>query len=69
MSKIIFRLQDVLSERGMSRAELAHASGITRQSIDKLCNSPKAIRLETLAKLCDTLDLYDTRLFLIVDDD
>ena len=67
--KIKFRLQDALNVRDMSRADLVLMSGLTRQTVDKLCNDPKSIRFATIEKLCYALCCAPGSLIVVDEDD
>lgn len=55
--EIIFNIDVMLAKRKMSVTELANKVGITLANISVLKNGKaKAIRVNTLAKLCEALD-------------
>ena len=55
--EIIFNIDVMLAKRKMSVTELANKVGITIAHISVLKNGKaKAIRVSTLAKLCEALD-------------
>ena len=55
--EIIFNIDVMLAKRKMSVTELANKVGITLANISVLKNgTAKAIRVSTLAKLCEALD-------------
>ena len=55
--EIIFNIDVMLAKRKMSATELANKVGITIANISVLKNGKaKAIRVSTLAKLCEALD-------------
>lgn len=55
--EIIFNIDVMLAKRKMSVTELANRVGITLANISVLKNGKaKAIRVSTLAKLCEALD-------------
>lgn len=57
MSEIIFNIDVMLAKRKMSVTELADRVGITLANMSILKNGKaKAIKVETLRKLCDALD-------------
>lgn len=57
MSKIIFNIDVMLAKRKMSVTELADRVGITLANMSILKNGKaKAVKVETLRKLCDALD-------------
>lgn len=55
--KIIFNIDVILAKRKMSVTELADKVGITLANMSILKNGKaKAIKVSTLAKLCEALD-------------
>lgn len=55
--EIIFNIDVMLAKRKMSVTELADRVGITLANMSILKNGKaKAVRVETLKKLCDALD-------------
>ncbi len=57
MSEIIFNIDVMLAKRKMSVTELADRVGITLANMSILKNGKaKAVKVETLRKLCDALD-------------
>ena len=57
MGKIIFNIDVMLAKRKMSVTELSEKVGITMANISILKNGKaKAIKVSTLAKLCEVLD-------------
>ena len=55
--EIIFNIDVMLAKRKMSVTELSQRVGITMANISILKNGKaKAIKVSTLAKLCDALD-------------
>ena len=55
--EIIFNIDVMLAKRKMSVTELSQRVGITMANISILKNGKaKAIKVSTLAKLCDSLD-------------
>ncbi|MBE6816211.1 MAG: helix-turn-helix transcriptional regulator [Ruminococcaceae bacterium] len=56
-SRIIFNIDVMLAKRKMSVTELSEKVGITMANISILKNGKaKALKVSTLAKLCDALD-------------
>ena len=54
---IIFNIDVMLARRKMSVTELSHRVGITMANISSLKNGKaRAVRVETLNKLCQALD-------------
>ena len=57
MGKIIFNIDVMLAKRKMSVTELADRVGITIANMSILkTGKAKAVKVSTLAKLCDILD-------------
>lgn len=57
MGEIIFNIDVMLAKRKMSVTELAGKVGITLANMSILKNGKaKAVKVETLRKLCDALD-------------
>ena len=57
-SAIKNRLQEVLEARNMTISDLQRKTGLSYPSVHHLVTStPKSIRLDTLARLCDALDV------------
>lgn len=57
MSEIVFNIDVMLAKRKMSVTELADRVGITLANMSILKNGKaKAVKVETLRKLCDALD-------------
>ncbi|WP_405358553.1 helix-turn-helix domain-containing protein [Ruminococcus sp.] len=57
MSEIIFNIDVMLAKRKMSVTELSERVGITLANMSILKNGKaKAVKVETLRKLCDALD-------------
>lgn len=55
--KIIFNIDVMLAKRKMSVTELAERVGITITNVSVLKNGKaKALKISTLAKLCEALD-------------
>ena len=57
MSEIVFNIDVMLAKRKMSVTELSERVGITLANMSILKNGKaKAVKVETLRKLCDALD-------------
>ncbi len=52
-----FRLSDILKERGMKQVDLATKAGLSENAISKMTGYGRMVRLDTLAKICDVLDV------------
>ena len=56
MSPARFRLQQVIDERGTNQSELSRTSGVSYQTISRMCRNVTAqVSLETLDKLAAAL--------------
>lgn len=64
-----FRLPQILKERGIKQADLADAMGVHKQTVSRLAGGVRQIDLETLAKLCDALDVQVGDLLVYVPDE
>ena len=54
--RAVFRLRDLMNERGFSVSDLARISGVSRPTIMNLRdNYNKGVQLDTLARLCCAL--------------
>jgi putative transcriptional regulator len=68
--KIIFNIDVMLAKRKMSVTELADKVGITLANMSILKNGKaKAIKISTLAKLCEALDCQPGDLLEYREDD
>ncbi|MRX70840.1 helix-turn-helix domain-containing protein [Bacillus lacus] len=55
--KVIFILDELLSQRQMSQHELSRLTGIRQPSINEMCRNQTArLPLNNLAKICEVLD-------------
>ena len=67
--RIICHLDKLLTERGMTLAELAKRTGITVANLSVLKNNrAKAIRFSTLTRICSALGCQPGVLLAVVDD-
>lgn len=67
---IVVRIDVMLAKRKMSVTELSEKVGITMANLSILKNGKaKAVRLETLEKLCKALDCQPGDLFEYVEDE
>ena len=57
------RLDEIIKEMGITQAELAERTGLSRQSINRLVNNPRQVRLSTLEALIKELDVEINKLF------
>jgi len=59
------RLSEILKERNMRQIEFAFRSGLSENTISDLTNNAvRQIRLDTLAKICDTLNIEPGDIFV-----
>lgn len=55
--KVVFLIDDILKERGMSRRELARRTDIRQNTINDMCiNTAVQIPLANLARICEELE-------------
>lgn len=65
---VVCRLSEILAERGMTMTHLSQLTGITMANLSLLKNdNAKAIRLRTLALLCDALEVSPGELLVVTD--
>ncbi len=57
------RLDEIIKEMGITQADLAERTGLSRQSINRLVNNPRQVRLSTLEALIKELDVEINKLF------
>lgn len=70
MGEIVFNIDVILAKRKMSVTELSERVGITLANISILKNGKaKAVRVETLRKLCEALDCQPGDLLEYREDD
>lgn len=61
---VVFRLAEILKEKGLRSTDLANLTGISKNSITKLTRPGiTQVRLETIAVLCEKLDIAPADLF------
>jgi len=66
LSRLHCRLDELLSERGMTLTALADAVGVSLVNLSVLKNDrAKAIRFSTLIALCDALECQPGELFTV----
>ena len=66
MSNIVLRIDELLKERGRTAYWLANEVGMTHGGFYKVLHGKiKALNLELLAKLCDTLECQPGDLLLL----
>ena len=57
-TNIIFRLDEILKEKGRGVRELSRATGVSTSTIMNIMNNrSKAIYLDVLSRLCDELQI------------
>lgn len=65
MGKIVFNIDVMLAKRKMKMTELAELVGITPANMSILkTGKAKAVRISTLARLCEVLDCQPGDLFV-----
>jgi putative transcriptional regulator len=64
-----FRLPQILKERGIKQKDLAEKMGVHKQTVSRLAGGVRQIDLETLAKLCEALDLKIEDLLVYIPDE
>ena len=64
MTPVRLRLDDLRKARGMSQKELAKKAGVSENTISKLIGRPRQIRLDTIDRLCDALNVEPGELFV-----
>ena len=70
MGKIIFNIDVMLAKRKMSVTELSEKVGITMANISILKNGKaKAVKVSTLAKLCEVLQCQPADLLAYEEED
>ena len=52
-----------IKELGLTQTDVARLTGLSRQTISKLVNQPAQIKLDSIERLCDKLDLSPGQLF------
>ncbi|MCW2832631.1 MAG: transcriptional regulator [Nocardioides sp.] len=66
--RIVCRLDELLSERGMTLTALAEQIGVTIVNLSVLKNQrAKAVRFSTLTAICQALDCQPGDLFVLGD--
>ncbi len=69
MGKIIFKLDELMSERNISISELAAKLHLLSGDVDKIKNGKvTAVSFSTLSLLCEIFDCEPGELFEYVDD-
>lgn len=54
---LYIKLEQLLTERGISHREIARRTGIRHPTISEMCaNKARSLPVENLAKLCEALD-------------
>ncbi|AGK52044.1 helix-turn-helix domain-containing protein [Bacillus sp. 1NLA3E] len=68
--KIIIKLDQILSERGMSQHELARLTDIRQPLINEMCrNKTHRFPLNNLAKICEVFDCKISDVLVLEKDD
>ncbi len=61
-TQAVAKIEELLAEKGWSRAELARRSGIQQPHITNLMNAHKATSLATLVKLANAFEVHPREL-------
>lgn len=65
--KVIIKLDQILTQRGISQRELSRMTGIRQPSINEMCrNQTQRIPLDNLAKICHVLECEITDVLELV---
>lgn len=62
-----FMLSELLESRGINKTAAAEKIGISHSAIFNLTSQPKAVRLDTLTKICEAFDITPGALFKMDD--
>jgi DNA-binding Xre family transcriptional regulator len=62
--QLCVRLDQVLKDRGISQAQAAKQTGISKNGISILCGEPRLIRMDTLTLLCLGLGVQPAELIV-----
>ena len=57
MEQIISKINERISEKGITRRELSRQTGITEQMLYLITVKHQNVSISTLAKICDALEL------------
>lgn len=57
------RLAEILRKRGLTQRQFSNRTGLSENAISKLSGQPRQIRLDTIATICETLDIEPGDLF------
>ena len=62
----MFRLRELLDEKGVTQSEAARASGVSFATINRMCtNATRQISLDVIEKLCAAFDAEPGELFAL----
>lgn len=61
--RMLFMLESILKDRGMTKVAAAAKIGISKTAILNLTSDPQAVRMDTLAKICKGLEIDPRELF------
>ncbi len=65
MTQITFRIHEILEEKGITVSEFSRLAGINYRTALDICNNQyKRVGLDTIAKICDALNVTPGELFL-----
>ncbi|WP_440112463.1 helix-turn-helix domain-containing protein [Paenibacillus sp. QZ-Y1] len=70
MRRIRIRLNEVMSERGLTQTQLAELSNVRQAAISEMSrNIREQINLKTLIKIADALEIDDISELIIIEKD
>lgn len=65
MSKILFRIRDIVDEKRLSVDEFARLSSINYRTALDICNNQyRRVGLDTIAKICEALNVSPGDIFI-----
>lgn len=60
---IKLNLRKLLRDRDLTQTRFAELSGLSKNSVSTLVNQPGQIRIETIERICNTLNIDPQELF------
>lgn len=63
MKTVRLRVAELLKARGMTQRQLAAELDMSTNAVSKLVAAPRQIRLDTIGRLCEVLDVQVEQLF------
>jgi len=65
--KIIFRLDEILEEKGRGVREIARVTGIGLATVSRIANNKtRGISFDVLERLCDELDIEPHEIYKVI---